>query len=430
LRATEISLYEIKKVITAITYKESVVSLDLVISDVRIAGSLETVDIGIASGRIAAIEPTISSNAPRQSGLGCFACAGLVESHIHLDKAGILGRCVICEGTLAEAVRETARAKAGFTVEDVGGRAGTVLERAILHGTTALRTFVEIDPRAGFRSFEAVLQLKKDYAWAIDIEICAFAQEGTTQEPETEAMLDRALREGADLVGGCPYTDPEPEDHVRRIFDLAERHGTSVDFHLDFDLDPGKTDLPVVIAETKRRNYGGRVSIGHVTKLSALPPAVVQLVGRQLADAGIGLTVLPATDLFLNGRDRDHLVPRGIAPALDLAKQGVVTSIATNNVLNPFTPYGDASLIRMANLYANVAQASRNDDLEAIFSMVSCDAAQMIGRSYAMKVGMPADIVLFDAPEAATIVREIRPALAGWKRGRKTFENPRGRVLR
>ncbi|WP_244598458.1 amidohydrolase family protein [Rhizobium tubonense] len=404
-------------------------NLDFVIANVRIAASPETVDIGIANGRIATIGRANASDAPREDGLGCFACAGLVESHIHLDKAGILGRCSICEGTLAEAVRETARAKAGFTVEDVYIRAAKVLESALLQGTTALRTFVEIDPRAGFRSFEAILQLKKDYAWAIDIDICAFAQEGLTQEPETEAMLARALIEGADLVGGCPYTDPDPQEHIKRIFDLAERHGTSVDFHLDFDLDPLKSDLPIVIAQTKRRNYGGRVSVGHVTKLSALPPRDVELVASQLADAGVALTVLPATDLFLNGRDRDHLVPRGIAPALALAGQGITTSIATNNVLNPFTPYGDASLIRMANLFANLAQVSRDEDMEAVFSMVSDSAARLIGRSYGLKAGMSADIVLFDAPDAATAVREIRQPLAGWKRGCKTFERPRGRLL-
>jgi cytosine deaminase len=406
------------------------VSLDFIIAGVHIAGVPDLVDIGIAAGRIAAIGPMISSDAPRREGLGCFACAGLVESHIHLDKAGILGRCSICEGTLAEAVRETAKAKAGFTAEDVYLRAVKVLEGAILHGTTALRTFVEIDPRAGFRSFEAVSKLKADYAWAIDIEICAFAQEGLTQEPETEGMIARALTEGADLVGGCPYTDPDPQAHISRIFDLADKYGTSADFHLDFDLNPEKSDLPFVIAETARRNYGGRVSVGHVTKLSALPPEEVQVIGRRLADAGIGLTVLPATDLFLNGRDRDHLVPRGIAPALDLRKQGVTTSIATNNVLNPFTPYGDASLIRMANLYANAAQASRDEDIEAIFSMVSDSAARLIGREYGLEVGMPADIVLFDAPSAVAAVREVRPALAGWKNGRKTFERPRGRLLR
>lgn len=142
------------------------------------------------------------------------------------------------------------------------------------------------------------------------------------------------------------------------------------------------------------------------------------------------MTVLPSTDLFLTGRDRDHLVPRGVAPALDLAKLGVVTSIATNNVMNPFTPYGDASLIRMANLYANVAQASLDADMLGVFAMVTDGAARLVGQERHIKIGAPADMILIDGNDPAEIVREIRPVLAGWKSGRKTFERPRGRLIR
>jgi cytosine deaminase len=418
------------KVSLKLQYSEKVMPFDLVIANARLAGMLQPSDIGISGGVIAAIAASIPGGDRREDVGGGFVCSGLVDSHIHLDKAGILGRCTICEGTLAEAVRETAKAKAGFTTEDVYARAATVLERAILQGTTLLRTFVEIDPRAGFRSFEAIRQLKKDYAWAIDIEICAFAQEGLTQEPETEAMLAQALSDGADLVGGCPYTDPDPKAHIRRIFDLAERFGTAVDFHLDFDLKPENSNLPAVITETVARGYGGRVSVGHVTKLSAHPPEDVLAIGRRLGNAGIAVTVLPSTDLFLTGRDRDHLVPRGVAPALDLLGQGVCTSIATNNVMNPFTPYGDASLIRMANLYANVAQASLDADMVSVFSMVSDGAAQLMGRDHGVRIGAAADLVLIDGADPAEIVREIRPVLAGWKNGRKTFERPRAKLLR
>lgn len=403
---------------------------DFVITDARLDGHADPMDIGVSNGLIAAIAPSISFEGHRENAGGCYVCSGLVDSHIHLDKAGILGRCTICEGTLAEAVRETAKAKAGFTSEDVYGRGAALLERAICQGTTLLRTFVEIDPRAGFRSFEAIRQLKKDYAWAIDIEICAFAQEGLTQEPETEAMLAVALADGADLVGGCPYTDPDPEAHIRRIFDLADRFGTAVDFHLDFDLKPEVSNLPDVIAETRARGYGGRVSVGHVTKLSAMPPQDVAAMGGRLADAGIGVTVLPSTDLFLTGRDSDRLVPRGIAPALTLGRQGVVTSIATNNVMNPFTPYGDASLIRMANLYANVAQVSLDEDMRAVFAMVGDRAARLMGHRHGIAIGAPADLILLDGADPMEVVRENRPVLAGWKKGRKTFERPRARLLR
>ncbi|MGO7200549.1 amidohydrolase, partial [Rhizobium ruizarguesonis] len=146
-------------------------AIDFVIRNARIAGLTEPTDIAFEAGRIAAIAPRFVCDAPHHDAGGKFACAGLIETHIHLDKAGIISRCNLCTGTLTEAVSETSRAKAAFTEEDVYARAGAVVEKAILHGTTRLRTFVEIDPRAGFRSFEAIRKLKADYTSLLDIEI-------------------------------------------------------------------------------------------------------------------------------------------------------------------------------------------------------------------------------------------------------------------
>lgn len=409
----------------------TIATFDLIIRNVRIEENGALVDIAVKESRIADIAPDIRCEAIEDvDGEGAFAFGGFVDTHIHLDKACILDRCTICEGTLAEAVRETTKAKSGFEVEDVYERAARVVEKAISHGTTSMRTFVEIDPRAGFRSFEAIKRIRSDYAFAVDIEICAFAQDGLTNEPETWEMLDAALSNGADLVGGCPYTDPDPNSHIELIFALARKHNVPVDFHLDFSLDPDRTDLPAVIESTLRFGWEGRVAIGHVTNLSAVSKADVLSIADSLAAAGIALSVLPATDLFLNGRGHDGLVPRGVAPAHLLAARGVVTSIASNNVLNPFTPYGDASLIRMANLYANVAQLSREEDIGCVFDMVSGSAASQLGGSGRMAVGAEATIVLLDSTGPRGAIRAIARVVAGWKNGQKTFDNGKPRLYR
>ncbi|NTF08965.1 amidohydrolase family protein [Agrobacterium rubi] len=403
---------------------------DLALRNVQLAGQHGLVDIAVKDGRIAAIGANFRCDAVTEEDVeGNFAFPGFVDSHVHLDKACILERCTICAGTLEEAVRETAKAKAGFSEDDVFERASSIVRQAITHGTTRMRTFVEIDPRADMRSFAAIKRVRERFAFAIDIQICAFAQEGLTQEPETEEMLDEALRTGADLVGGCPYTDPRPEEHIRRIFALARRHDVDVDFHLDFSLDPAKTDLPAVIEATHANGYGGRVTIGHVTNLSALDPAERSIIARQIAAAGIAVTVLPATDLFLMGRDRHSNIPRGVTPAHLLRVDGVQAAIATNNILNPFTPFGDASLGRMANLYANVMQLSRNEDMDEVFAMVSTRAAAIMRADYGLAVGALADIVILDAPDQRAAIRSIAPPRAGWKAGRKTFVRARPEIL-
>src|SRR6266851_3793306 len=400
--------------------------LDLILRNARIAGRTEPVDIGIAGGRIAALTPNLVGEAREQEQLdGRLVLAGFVETHIHLDKSCLLDRCRSDEGTLREAISEVAAAKRAFTEEDVICRARRTLEKAIVHGTMHMRTHVEVDPRVGLRGFNAVSRLKRDYAWAIDMQICVFPQEGLLNDPGTEELLIAGCEAGADLIGGCPYTDSDPHAHIAHIFALASRFDLDIDFHLDFDLDPSWMDLDEVCRQTAAHRYGGRVAVGHVTKLSALAPECLTEVARRLADAGVAVTVLPATDLFLMGRDHSHSAPRGVAPAHRLLDHGVICSLATNNVLNPFTPFGDCSLIRMANLYANVAHIGRQSELVACFDMITNLPAKLMNLAdYGVAVGNPADLVVLDCSDPRTAVAELALPLFGLKRGRRSFARP------
>jgi cytosine deaminase len=154
------------------------------------------------------------------------------------------------------------------------------------------------------------------------------------------------------------------------------------------------------------------------------------VVAGRLADSGVAVTVLPATDLYLMGRDHDRDVPRGVSPAHRLLDHGVVCSIATNNVLNPFTPFGDCSLVRMANLYANVAQIGRPSELTACFDMVTSLPAKLMNlKNYGVAVGNPADFVVFDCKDRAGAIAELARPLYGIKNGWRTFVCPPPRLL-
>jgi cytosine/creatinine deaminase len=404
-------------------------TFDLILRGGRIAGSeRELVDIGVRDGRIADIRPRLESGegSARELALdGRLMVPGFVETHIHLDKSCISDRCACRTGTLREAIETVARAKRDFTEEDIYARARRTLEKAIVQGTTRMRCHVEVDPRIGLKGFSAISALKRDHAWAADLEICVFPQEGLTNDPGADELLVQACEAGAGLIGGCPYTDSDPPRQIARIFDLAERFDLDIDFHLDFDLDPSWMHLDEVCRQAVVRQWGGRVAIGHVTKLSALDGPALQRVGAKLADAGVALTVLPATDLFLMGRDREHSVPRGVAPAHRLREMGVTCSLATNNVLNPFTPFGDCSLIRIANLYANIAQIGRPDQLEACFDMITAMPAKLMNLSdYGLAVGNPADIVVLDCTDRASAVAELAQPILGIKNGRISFSHP------
>ncbi|MBR0742470.1 amidohydrolase family protein [Bradyrhizobium japonicum] len=405
-------------------------AFDLIFRNTLLRSSAAPVDIGVKGGRIAAIEPRLACETVEVDVGGRLALPGFVDTHIHLDKACLLGRCGHDHGSVSDAIRAVAGMKKDFTVEDVYARGAKVLERAIVHGTTRMRTHVEIDPRIGLRGFEAVKALKRDYAWAIDLSLCVFPQEGLTNDPGSEELLVQALRDGGDAIGGCPYMDTAPNTHLERIFDLAQEFDVDVDLHLDFDLDPSWWHLDEVCRQTERRRYGGRVAIGHATKLSALPPERMKAATAQLARSGVAVTVLPATDLYLMGREATHNVPRGLTLAHKLAGEGVLCSVATNNVLNPFTPFGDASLLRMANFYANVAHASVSDFDTCLDLVTELPARLMNLGDYGIKVGNPADLVVLDTQDSRFAIAELPDIVMGFKAGRQTFERQRPTLFR
>ncbi|SEQ27845.1 cytosine deaminase [Faunimonas pinastri] len=398
---------------------------DFILDNVMTEPGGAPVSLTVSCGRIAAIgEAPAASSLPRFDGAGALATPGFSDVHVHLDKAMILGQCPICEGTLAEAVRLTSAAKRGFTAEDVHARASEVLDMAVRAGTQRMRTFVEVDPRVELRAFEAIMRLRAEWSDLIELQVCAFAQEGLTQEPATLDLLIAALEAGADLVGGCPYTDTDPEAHVRAIFDLGERFDVDVDFHADFDLDPEGSILPAIIRETLARGWQGRVAVGHATKFATFAAERREALAREMAAAGIALVVLPATDTFLNG-------PGGMAPAHRLSQGGVTVALATNNVQNPFTPYGDASLLRMGQFYANLDRLASDAALENVFAMITTAPERIMRRAAAaLAVGKPADFLLVEARSPADALRRNAPVRAVVKGGRLRLWSPRAPLAR
>ena len=300
-------------------------------------------------------------------------------------------------------------------------RAEATLRECLVNGTTRMRTQVEIDPAIGLRGFDAVHSLIADYAWAIDIEICVFPQDGLTNYPGTEELLVAALKQGAPVLGAAPRYDSDPAGQIDRIFALAREYDVDLDLHLDVGDSPAHMDVYRVLELTEQYQRGGRVVVGHMAKLSLLPPGDLAALARRLRDAGIAVTVLPATDLYLMGRDRDHAVVRGVADANFLSANGLTCSLSSNNILNAATPYGDCSLIRIANLQANVSQIAAPEELRELFLMLTDHSARLLNiKDYGLAPGNPADLVVIDAQTPEQAVAEIRPPLAVWKRGRRT----------
>jgi cytosine/creatinine deaminase len=398
---------------------------DLVLRNVRLADAKPdqpTTDIGVKDGRIAAIARGLGPAKDEFQGNGRVVSAGFVETHIHLDKACILGRCEHNTKRMPHLAMERVSAvKHTMTVDDVFDRASATIEKCISHGATRMRPHCEVDPKIGLRGFEGVKALVDKYKWAIDIELCVMPQEGLTNNPGTDELMVEALKNGATVVGAAPSYDSDSSAQIRRVFEMAREFDADIDMHVDSGPTADHLDTLLVCDLAEKYKWGGRVAVGHVGKLATMPFKDLDKVAKRMADAGVAATVLTATDLYLGGRHTDHNVPRNVLDLNYLTERGVTCSIGSNNILNPFTPFGDGQLLRQINMHAIVTQRANDDEVKALWDMGTSSAAKLMRKDdYGIKVGNPADLVVLDAPDSIMALRTTAPVLAAYKRGRRT----------
>jgi cytosine/creatinine deaminase len=384
-------------------------------------------DIGIVADRIICIAPSIPNSATvTVNAAQKLVIPGLVDAHFHLDKALLLDRCHSIEGTFAEAMSQTLQAKQSFTIADIQTRARQVIERAIAFGTTAMRSHVEVDPVIGLTAIRALLPLRQDYAWGMTLQLAVFAQEGITNRPGSGELLRQAMAIGGDAIGSAPYVDPDPEQNIRIVFDIAQEFNCEVDFHLDFLEDDQPLALPFVIEETCRRGWQNRVCLGHMTKLAALSPAELRAIAPAIREAGISILALPASDVYMMSRKDTHNVRRGVAPVNHLAEMGVNVGLAVNNVQNLFTPFGDGDVLKICTLLAQMLHMGTATSHERCLDMATTSAAQAIGLPpHGLQPGQIADLVILNATSVTEAIGAAPSDRTVIKKGRIVSQTKR-----
>jgi cytosine/creatinine deaminase len=405
--------------------------MDLLIKNVRIVAKAAPVDIGIKGGRITAIDTSLPGAAGRtiEAG-GRAAIPGLVEPHVHLDKAFLHDRMTSLTGTLEEAIRVTGILKTRQEREDVLARSRRVLDMAVTAGVTAMRVHPDVDPIQGLIGLETALQLKQEYRHLLDMQVVAFPQEGILKSPGTLELMEEAMRLGADVVGGCPYAErnaEEAEQHIDIVFALAAKYGAPIDMHADFaddTSDPRFTTCACVARRTIETGYQGRVALGHVTSLGGLTCEEAKPVLAQLAAADITIVTLPATDAYLGGRRDDGRPRRGLTPVRQLREAGVNVAYSSNNIRNAFTPFGKADPLIIGNFLAHLAQFGTPEQQAEILAMGTYAGARAMGvaGTYGLHVGAQADLVVLDTFDVADILLDIPARLFVIKNGRIAVE--------
>lgn len=401
--------------------------MELLIKQARLADDAPLMDVAVAAGRIVAVDANISQPAATViEAAGRVLVPGLIESHLHLDKALIADRMPNRSGTLQEAIAVTAQLKPTFTTEDVRERAEKTLRLIIRNGVTHLRTHSEFDPAGGFTGFKVIMELKEKYKDVIDIQVVAFPQEGILKAPGTEEMMHEAVRMGADVVGGIPYNDLSATEHIDLVFEIAKKYQKSLDWHQDFKDGIEGASIEYLCKKTIAEGYQGRVSVGHLTSLGAFPPDQLQPLLELIAKAQINVMCLPATDLHLGGRQDTHNVRRALTPVRALKKAGVNVCLGSNNIRNAFTPFGNGDIFQIAMLAVPTAHLGGADDLPGVLPMITYNPAKALELSgYGLTPGCQADMVLLDTKRVIDAIIDLPEKLYVVKRGKIVVENSR-----
>src|SRR5262245_47580976 len=280
--------------------------MDLVIRNARVRGEKDLTDIGVTGDRIVAIGPRLAGTGRREiDAEGCLVSPGFVNLHLHADKS-LLGEVMRpnVSGTLPEAIEITNEWKRVYDPEEVARRAARVLETGIQNGTSFFRLFADVGTIGGLRAAQGLLLARERLGSLCRIQVVAFPQEGILRDPGAAELLDEAITQGCDVVGGLPwyeYTDADARAHIDVCFGLARRHDRDIHMLVDDTDDPNSRSLEYLAWKTMREGWQARVTASHCGAMAAYNDVYAAKVIDMVAAAGITISVNAHINLVCSG---------------------------------------------------------------------------------------------------------------------------------
>ncbi|TQK17640.1 cytosine deaminase [Microbacterium sp. SLBN-154] len=359
-------------------------------------------DVEICNGVIAAVRPNdgrSSSAGPTSIDLsGYLLLPAAAEPHAHLDKALTWDLVGAPPGDLDSAIESYLDFERAVTEEEIYARARAAALKLLAAGVTAVRSHVNLMPGPlPYRGVDAMVRLRADLSEVMDVELVALPYIAA----ETD-VIEGALDRGLDLVGGAPHLDSDPIYETNRILDIAERRGIGVDLHVDESLH-GPTTMREFAAVVSGWPEDRSRTAGHCVRLGTLPRNEATAIAQMLSSSKIGVVTLPITNLYLQGREAEHSVPRGLTALRTLLDAGVVLSAGADNLRDPFNPMGRGDPLETASLLVTAGHLP----VETAWGLVSAGARQVIGLPAAGPVvGLAADLLAVRGQSLAEVVAE------------------------
>lgn len=369
------------------------------------------VDIVIEKDRIARVEAKVAGKGGREiDAAGSLVLPGLFNLHLHADKC-LLGEIMRpnLSGTLPEAIEITNDFKRKYDPAEVAERASRAIEAGVKNGTTFFRLFADVGTIGGLRAARGLLLAREKFAGYCDIQVVAFPQEGIVRDPGAAELLDEAMKEGCDIVGGLPwyeYTDAEAREHIDICFDIAKRYDRDIHMLVDDTDDENSRSLEYLALKTMRENFHGRVAASHCGAMAAYNDVYAAKIVDMVATAGVTISVNAHINLVCSARLDREPRRRGIARVKELLTRGANVVTSQDDVNDPYYPFGKPDPLECVSMIAHVAQLTLPHELEQAMSMVTENAAKAARvDDYGIAPGKRADLVVVGAPSVHEAIR-------------------------
>jgi cytosine deaminase len=335
-----------------------------------------------------------------------------VEPHAHLDKALTASRAANPAGDLRGAISAMEAIAGTLTHDDIVKRADQAIRIHLALGTTGIRTHVNVGGPMGMRALAALIEVRERWRGLVDVQVVALVSHPMAGRAGRD--LRQALREGADVAGGCPHLDPEPDRAVGICLDAAGEAGVPMDLHTDETLNPRLLTLATMAGLVKSTGFAHRVTASHCVSLAVQDQKTQQEVAEQVAEAGVAVVVLPQTNLFLQGRDQPVATPRGLTAVGPLRKAGATVAAGGDNLRDPFHPVGRGDALEVAALMVT----SGHLDPAAAFESVTAAPREALGLPpVRIAPGCPADLVAMPAADALEALGAASAHRTVWRAG-------------
>jgi len=386
--------------------------IDLILRNARLAGTQTLTDLGVSGDRIVEVGPADAAVEVIDLD-GRLVTPPLVEPHIHLDAVLTVGQPrPNVSGSLFEGIAVWADRVTSLTYADVQSRVRQVLRWQLACGVQHVRSHVDVtDPQ--LTALRALIDLRGETRGLIDLQLVAFPQVGMLSFDAGRDLMRRAVELGADVVGGIPHYELTREDGVESVkfaMALADEHGLAVDIHCDETDDDHSRFTEVMVAETIRRGMSGRVTASHTTAMHSYNGAYAYRLITNIARAGLHMVTNPLDNSVLQGRFDTGPIRRGHTRVKELLAAGVNVCIGHDSVMDPWYPLGYGDPLQAALVLVHLGQMSGDAELRRLIEMITINPAAALGvTDYGLRIGGPADLVVFDAPSEADALRLVAP---------------------